>query len=347
MIAGLYFFDHSVASQLAQQKEFNLKNPPAYHYNVLLLGVLTLICGLLGLPPSNGVLPQSPMHTKSLSVLKKQVIWKKMVKGAKEGMIQHASNSKIYGRMRAVFIEMDQSSPPAVDNELRNLKEAVMKSDSADDAKENFDPKKDIDPYLPIRVNEQRVSNLLQSLLVGLSMCALPVIKMTPTSVLWGYFAYMAIDSLPGNQFWERLLLLFVTPSRRYKVLEGDHASFVESVFQIHLDVYIVPICVSSDMFRESTSFQSFSIMNIFRNSMLPSMKRFPVHHRETSKSRRKNHVTHYEEYEDDFYDAEVLDGITTNRGELKLRSKSPKEEGLYQGHPEEQAELNRRSINF
>jgi len=29
-----------------------------------------LICGLLGLPPSNGVLPQSPMHTKSLSVLK-------------------------------------------------------------------------------------------------------------------------------------------------------------------------------------------------------------------------------------------------------------------------------------
>lgn len=32
-----------------------------------------LICGLLGIPPSNGVLPQSPMHTKSLSVLKRQV----------------------------------------------------------------------------------------------------------------------------------------------------------------------------------------------------------------------------------------------------------------------------------
>ncbi|GMJ11653.1 hypothetical protein like AT5G25430 [Hibiscus trionum] len=340
MIAGLYFFDHSVASQLAQQKEFNLKNPPAYHYNVLLLGVLTLICGLLGLPPSNGVLPQSPMHTKSLSVLKKQVIWKKMVKGAKEGMIQHASNSKIYGRMRAVFIEMDQSSPPAVDNELRNLKEAVMKSDSADDAKENFDPKKDIDPYLPIRVNEQRVSNLLQSLLVGLSMCALPVIKMTPTSVLWGYFAYMAIDSLPGNQFWERLLLLFVTPSRRYKVLEGDHASFVESVFQIHLDVYIVPICVSSDI--------EHILPKLFHHEYLQELDAAEYEEISvTPVNRRKNHVTHYEEYEDDFYDAEVLDGITTNRGELKLRSKSPKEEGLYQGHPEEQAELNRRSINF
>ncbi|GKB68778.1 boron transporter 4-like protein [Tanacetum coccineum] len=73
MIAGLYFFDHNVASQLAQQKEFNLKNPSAYHYDILLHGFMTLLNILLGLPPLNGVLPQSPMHTKSLVVLKKQV----------------------------------------------------------------------------------------------------------------------------------------------------------------------------------------------------------------------------------------------------------------------------------
>lgn len=40
MIAGLYFFDHSVASQMAQQKEFNLKNPSAYHYDILILGFM-------------------------------------------------------------------------------------------------------------------------------------------------------------------------------------------------------------------------------------------------------------------------------------------------------------------
>ncbi|KAJ6354615.1 hypothetical protein OIU77_005255 [Salix suchowensis] len=85
MIAGLYFFDHSVASQMAQQKEFNLKNPSSYHYDVLLLGFMTLICGLLGLPPSNGVLPQSPMHTKSLAVLKSQLIRKENGK-EREGM---------------------------------------------------------------------------------------------------------------------------------------------------------------------------------------------------------------------------------------------------------------------
>lgn len=40
MIAGLYFFDHSVAAQMAQQPEFNLKNPSAYHYDLFLLGVM-------------------------------------------------------------------------------------------------------------------------------------------------------------------------------------------------------------------------------------------------------------------------------------------------------------------
>jgi boron transporter len=38
MIAGLYFFDHSVASQMAQQPEFNLKRPSAYHYDLFVLG---------------------------------------------------------------------------------------------------------------------------------------------------------------------------------------------------------------------------------------------------------------------------------------------------------------------
>ena len=33
----------------------------------------------------------------------------------------------------------------------------------------------------------------------------------------------------------------------------------------------------------------------------------------------------------EDFYDAEILDEMTTNRGELKLRTVSVKEERLYQ----------------
>lgn len=44
MIAGLYFFDHSVAAQMAQQKEFNLQKPSAYHYDIFLLGIMVDIC---------------------------------------------------------------------------------------------------------------------------------------------------------------------------------------------------------------------------------------------------------------------------------------------------------------
>ncbi|KAE8655491.1 putative boron transporter 6 [Hibiscus syriacus] len=142
MVAGLYFFDHSVASQLAQQKEFNLKNPSAYHYDILLLGFMTLLCRLIGLPPSNGVLPQSPMHTKSLAILKGQLIRRKMVASAKESIKQKASNSEIYGKLQAVFIDMDKSPETAVVKELEDLKKVVMKGENEGEIqKENLIPK--------------------------------------------------------------------------------------------------------------------------------------------------------------------------------------------------------------
>jgi len=88
-----------------------------------------------------------------------------------------------------------------------------------------FDVDKDIDDLLPVEVKEQRLSNLLQALMVTLCVAAMPLLKKIPTSVLWGYFAFMAIESLPGNQFWERILYLFTAPSRRYKYIHA-HSQF-------------------------------------------------------------------------------------------------------------------------
>ncbi|KAE9600508.1 hypothetical protein Lal_00045928 [Lupinus albus] len=357
MVAGLYFFDHTVASQMAQQKEFNLKKPSAYHYDILLLGFMTLLCGLIGLPPSNGVLPQSPMHTKSLAVLKKQLISRRMVKSAKESIKQKASNSEIYGNMQAVFIEMDSSTDDSsVVKELENLKEVVLNAeDKGDNNKSTFDPEKHIDAHLPVRVNEQRVSNLLQSLLVGASVFAMPAIKMIPTSVLWGYFAYMAIDSLPGNQFWERILLLLVAPSRWYKLLEGDHASYVELVplkyivtFTLFQCVYLL-ICfgvtwipIAGILFP-----LPFFLLITLRQHILP--KFFKPHHL------RELDAAEYEEIvgaprlsltlslrdvesagvgSREMGNGEILDELTTNRGEFKVRTVSFSEERKSQVYP-------------
>ncbi|EFJ36311.1 hypothetical protein SELMODRAFT_78956 [Selaginella moellendorffii] len=239
MIAVLYYFDHSVASQLAQQKEFNLRKPSSYHYDLLLLGGMVIICGLLGIPPSNGVIPQSPMHTKSLATLKHQINRDKLVKTAKSSINNNETLGQLYGNLQSAYKEME--SPlrfqPASSRVLKELKEETSQYTSADSVLSGlpvdtsvFDPEKDVDDLLPVEVKEQRVSNLLQSLLVGGCVGAMPLIKKIPTSVLWGYFAVMAIESLPGNQFWERILLLFTAPSRRFKVLEDVHAAFVETV---------------------------------------------------------------------------------------------------------------------
>ncbi|KAK7303637.1 hypothetical protein RJT34_14548 [Clitoria ternatea] len=238
MIAVLYYFDHSVASQLAQQKEFNLRKPPSFHYDLLLLGFMVILCGLIGIPPSNGVIPQSPMHTKSLATLKHQLLRNQLVATARRAMRNQESLGQVYESMQDAYRQMQT---PLVHQEpssqgLKELKESTiqlassMGSINAPVDESIFDVEKEIDDLLPVEVKEQRVSNLLQSLMVGGCVAAMPFLKMIPTSVLWGYFAFMAIENLPGNQFWERILLVFTAPSRRYKVLETYHATYVETV---------------------------------------------------------------------------------------------------------------------
>ncbi|XVE77511.1 hypothetical protein DITRI_Ditri13aG0068800 [Diplodiscus trichospermus] len=238
MIAVLYYFDHSVASQLAQQKEFNLRKPSSYHYDLLLLGLLTLLCGLIGIPPANGVIPQSPMHTKSLATLKHQLLRNRLVATARKSIKKNATLGQLYGNMQEAYHQMQTplayQEPSA--RGLNELKESTVQAATcagnidAPIDETLFDIEKEIDDLLPVEVKEQRLSNLLQATMVGGCVAAMPILKKIPTSVLWGYFAFMAIESLPGNQFWERILLLFTAPSRRYKVLEQQHATFVETV---------------------------------------------------------------------------------------------------------------------
>ncbi|KAM3358901.1 hypothetical protein P3S68_021834 [Capsicum galapagoense] len=116
MIAGLYFFHHTIAS----------------HKRNSILRILQLIivtsCSWDLCAPSNGVLPQSPMHTKILAILKRQLIRRRMVKSAKESIKRQASNSEIFVNMQAVFIEIDTSPDTTVAKKLEHLKEAVMRS---------------------------------------------------------------------------------------------------------------------------------------------------------------------------------------------------------------------------
>ena len=57
---------------MAQSKEFQLKKGSAYHLDFFVLGICIVFTGILGIPPCNGLIPQAPLHTKSLCVVRKE-----------------------------------------------------------------------------------------------------------------------------------------------------------------------------------------------------------------------------------------------------------------------------------
>lgn len=284
-----------MSAQLAQQPEYGLIKPPAYHYDLLLLGGLTLLCGLLGLPLVNGVLPQAPMHTRSLVTLKKHLKPdpskggsmpntasadpppdpRGLQAGALEAQRQPFPNISKPGAGAAaagagssghgaVIVASDTPQAAAGQHpyhrqshlqDLQHLTPSLGHQvgavcnghDSASAHSAQYStrslnsvheqstgsPVSLCQPASPahaavgvpaadskaadvpsMQVLEQRVTNLLQALAVGACLGATPAIQQIPEAVLWGFFAYMALESLPGNQFWERLSLLVTDPAK-------------------------------------------------------------------------------------------------------------------------------------
>ena len=271
IIAVLFFFDHNVSSQLAQQPEFNLKKPSAYHWDMLLLGIMCMGLGLLGLPPVNGVIPQSPMHTKALAKISKRKVPGSSSKVKEEAKI--SSNGSLPNGSTVVHIPsapLQQQSSQAVDVAhngagLNKARESIRDSEIAHlptmskttppdtaavpqppsrsavdpESLSSLDPsrvavterEKTVEDMLYIfTVAEQRWSNLGQGLAVGVLLACTPAIRLLPTAVLWGYFAFMALESLPGSQLWDRTLLLLTDPKRRHLILEHTHAPYLETV---------------------------------------------------------------------------------------------------------------------
>ena len=57
---------------------------------------------------------------------------------------------------------------------------------------------------------DQRLSATLVSIILGLSVLLSPILKQVPFAVLFGVFLYMGVQSLKGQQFFDRILLLFI-----------------------------------------------------------------------------------------------------------------------------------------
>lgn len=66
IITVLFFFDHEISSIICTQDRYGTKKPSGFAWDIVLLGTTTAICGILGIPPANGLLPQAPLHSESL-----------------------------------------------------------------------------------------------------------------------------------------------------------------------------------------------------------------------------------------------------------------------------------------
>ncbi|KAF7718796.1 Bicarbonate transporter family protein [Penicillium ucsense] len=66
IITILFFFDHEVSSIICTIDRYGTRKPGGFAWDIVLLGTTTALCGILGIPPANGLLPQAPLHSESL-----------------------------------------------------------------------------------------------------------------------------------------------------------------------------------------------------------------------------------------------------------------------------------------
>ena len=66
LITILFFFDHEVSSIICTIDRYGTRKPGGFAWDIVLLGLTTVLCGILGIPPANGLLPQAPLHSESL-----------------------------------------------------------------------------------------------------------------------------------------------------------------------------------------------------------------------------------------------------------------------------------------
>ncbi|KAL2386152.1 hypothetical protein RJZ90_000775 [Blastomyces dermatitidis] len=64
----------NISSLTSQSRQFLLKNSGGFHWDFFLLGCTTFVAGILGLSMPNGLVPQAPLHTDSLTIYETDMV---------------------------------------------------------------------------------------------------------------------------------------------------------------------------------------------------------------------------------------------------------------------------------
>lgn len=210
--------------------------------------------GLLGLPPVSGMIPHSFLHTKSL--------------------IRVTTNMQTINVESVVRVVGDEESVDNVDSTIVCDDPAADRSLHGDD--DYLENELDASSILSVNVPtdpalithilyEQRLSNLAQSVLIGL-MCFAPFIRYLqyiPICVLDGLFVILGVLSFEGNQFSSRLVYVLCDGSCRHRYADNCECGFLHFL--------------SYETVARFTAMQLLACLAIFGVTFTPAVIIFPV----------------------------------------------------------------------
>lgn len=107
VLTVLFFFDHNVSSLMSQAPKFNLKKPSAYNWDFFVVGILILVCGVLGLPFTNGLIPQAPLHVEALATYEER----KAKDGSTRSVVVHVAEQRVSNCVHALAIGLCCTPP--------------------------------------------------------------------------------------------------------------------------------------------------------------------------------------------------------------------------------------------
>ncbi|KAF2762223.1 hypothetical protein EJ05DRAFT_201641 [Pseudovirgaria hyperparasitica] len=187
----LFYYDHNVSSITAQARHYPLLKPGGFHWDFFLLGCTTLVSAILGLPMPNGLVPQAPVHTDSLTYYTTNVRALRPITGALSRIPTTKRNERDG--------QSDERDPAANNNTT-----ADVYADA--DAETIYEP-----IVRATHVLEQRITHLAMGILLIITMThpLLVVLHTMPTALFGGVFIHVGLSSLLSNGIvlkWKYLL---------------------------------------------------------------------------------------------------------------------------------------------
>ena len=101
IITVLFFFDHEVSSIICTTDRYGTKKPSGFAWDIVLLGTTTVLCGILGIPPANGLLPQAPLHSESLLHTEQEEI---LISVDGEEKVEHRDVRRVHEQRWSAFL---------------------------------------------------------------------------------------------------------------------------------------------------------------------------------------------------------------------------------------------------